>query len=277
MPALTGALVGALAGVAVWWYARFFIAGHSEQPTVSVPPGSTQVAVSPPTGDREGVLLHGAPPSTPARLSPLEGPFDSHPEVPVRHGTAGDFRMNSRPSDSSPRQALAVCCILTAWGAYVGWRALVWPVAVGGLLVTAVLLTIGLVDVRVRRIPNPLVALLLAWAVVQSRWLGQPALDSLVVGLLVAGGFFLLLALLSRGAMGLGDVKLAAASGALLGWPVMTAALILGIVAGGVAAVVLLVTRRAGRRDTMAYGPYLALGTWVVYGAFLGLWHWPTP
>jgi prepilin signal peptidase PulO-like enzyme (type II secretory pathway) len=94
---------------------------------------------------------------------------------------------------------------------------------------------------------------------------------NLVIGLLAAGGFFFLLALLTRGAMGLGDVKLAAATGALVGWPTVIAALILGIVAGGLAALFLLLTHRAGRKDYFAYGPYLALGAWVVYAVFLGL------
>lgn len=169
-------------------------------------------------------------------------------------------------------QALAVCLALTAWGAYVGWRAPGLPTATGALLVTAVLLTISLVDLRVRRIPNLLVLLLLAWAVGQSLWLGWPTLANLAIGLLAAGGFFFLLALLTRGAMGLGDVKLAAAIGALVGWPTMVAALFLGIVTGGVAALWLLLTHRAGRKDYFAYGPYLALGAWVVYTGWLGLW-----
>ena len=42
--------------------------------------------------------------------------------------------------------------------------------------------------------------------------------------------------------------------------------------AGGVAALFLLLTRRAGRKDTMAYGPYLALGAWLVLTRVLGLW-----
>jgi len=35
---------------------------------------------------------------------------------------------------------------------------------------------------------------------------------------------------------------------------------------------VLLATRRAGRKDTMAYGPYLALGGWIIWTRSLGLW-----
>ncbi len=92
------------------------------------------------------------------------------------------------------------------------------------------------------------------------------------IGLAVAGGIFLLLAILGRDALGLGDVKLAAAIGALAGFPVALVGLFVGIMAGGVAALFLLLTRRAGRKDTMAYGPYLALGAWLVLTRVLGLW-----
>ncbi len=203
-----------------------------------------------PAGEGEGVLL----------------PDDRRDSVPsMRSGT-----LASASASFLTSRALIVCIGLAFWGAYVGWRAPTLPAAVGALLVTAVLLAISLVDLRVRRIPNLLVIVLLAWAVIQSFWLGRPTLDSLAIGVLAAGGFFLLLTLLTRGAMGQGDVKLAAAIGALVGWPALVAALFLGIVAGGVAAVVLLLTHRAGRKDYFAYGPYLALGAWVVYGAMLG-------
>jgi leader peptidase (prepilin peptidase)/N-methyltransferase len=56
----------------------------------------------------------------------------------------------------------------------------------------------------------------------------------------------------------MGDVKLAGMLGFLLGWKVLPA-LFVGAVAGGVVAGILL-TRASGRRATMAYGPYLALG-----------------
>ena len=49
-----------------------------------------------------------------------------------------------------------------------------------------------------------------------------------------------------------GDVKLAAALGALLGYPLVLPGLVLGVIAGGLAALLLLLTRRAGRKDAMA-------------------------
>jgi leader peptidase (prepilin peptidase)/N-methyltransferase len=168
--------------------------------------------------------------------------------------------------------AALVLASLGLWGAYVGWRGPGIGPAVAALLVTGLLLTISLVDVQVRRIPDPLVLTLLGWALAQVLWLGQPTLPSAALGLAAGGGLFFVLALIGRGAMGAGDVKLAAALGALLGVPLVFSGLLAGVLVGGAAALWLLATGRAGRKDPMAYGPCLALGAWIVWTRSLGLW-----
>ena len=175
-------------------------------------------------------------------------------------------------SGSVPLAAALTLALMVGWGGYVGWKASGLDVATSALVATALLLCLALVDFQVRRLPNPLVLALLGWAVVQSLWLGYPPLAMAALGLLVAGAIFLLLAIIGRGALGLGDVKLEAAIGALVGFPAVLLAVFAGVLAGGVAALFLLITRRAGRKDPMAYGPYLALGAWLVLTRMLGLW-----
>lgn len=70
----------------------------------------------------------------------------------------------------------------------------------------------------------------------------------------------------------MGDVKLAAALGALVGFPYVIPALMAGILLGGIAALILLLSRRVGRKDYIAYGPYLALGGWLVYVQVMLQW-----
>lgn len=161
---------------------------------------------------------------------------------------------------------------MAVWGIYLGWKGGTLVQITAILLITGLLLAIALVDFQVRRIPNALVLALLVAALVQVLWLGQPEPLAAIVGFAVGGGLFLLLALIRRGALGAGDVKLAAALGALLGFPLVLPGLLIGALAGGVAALLLLITHRAGRKDYMAYGPYLALGAWLVWTGSLGLW-----
>ena len=131
-------------------------------------------------------------------------------------------------------------------------------------LYAAFLLAVLVIDLEHRRVLNVMVAPAAVVALLASFLPGGPTPVQALIGGAIGFGVFFLLALIGRGAMGLGDVKLAGVIGLMTGYPLVIPALALGIVLGGVAAIALLVTRRAGRKGTMAYAPYLALGTIVV-------------
>jgi leader peptidase (prepilin peptidase)/N-methyltransferase len=142
-----------------------------------------------------------------------------------------------------------------------GWNAAAWAA------VQVALVALAAVDLRERRLPNAIVVPLGVSAIVLRLAFERGALVEILVAGAVAFAAFLVLAVAARGGLGMGDVKLAAAEGLLLG-KVAVEALLLGVVVGGVAAALLLVTRRAGRTTTYAYGPYLVLGAVVAILAF---------
>ena len=82
------------------------------------------------------------------------------------------------------------------------------------------------------------------------------------------GLFFLLLAFISRGALGGGDIKLIAALGLWLGIKTLITVIIYGTMAGGIAALLLLLLKKTTRKQYLAYGPYFALSA---IGALLRL------
>lgn len=85
-----------------------------------------------------------------------------------------------------------------------------------------------------------------------------PLFQHIVAGL--GGGMsFFLLTLLTKGAIGGGDIKLIAAMGLWLGIRSLIAVIAYGFIAGGLAALLLLVTKQKKRQDYFAYGPYFAL------------------
>ena len=86
---------------------------------------------------------------------------------------------------------------------------------------------------------------------------------------------FLLIALVSRGGMGWGDVKLAALIGLATGFPFVFVAIIMAAILGGIVAVVLLVTRRRGRREMIPFGPFLAVAAMVtlLWGSNILSWY----
>ena len=76
---------------------------------------------------------------------------------------------------------------------------------------------------------------------------------------LIGGGIFLLLAIMSKGALGGGDVKLIAALGLWLGAEKLISVVLIGTVVGGLAAVIMILTKQKDRSSYLAYGPYFAL------------------
>ena len=85
----------------------------------------------------------------------------------------------------------------------------------------------------------------------------------------------MLLRLMSRGGLGLGDIKLMASVGLWIGWQAMIPALWLAFILGGMAAVVLWVVKaRVNAATRMPFGPFLAVGS--LFGYFCGSagWQW---
>ena len=86
-----------------------------------------------------------------------------------------------------------------------------------------------------------------------------PFLTDRLIAAAAGGAAFLVLAILSRGALGGGDVKLIAALGLWLGRDALLFVTMAGIVFGGLSALLLMLLRLKKRKSAFAYGPYFAL------------------
>lgn len=93
--------------------------------------------------------------------------------------------------------------------------------------------------------------------------------------LLAAAGAFVVLAalaILGRGALGGGDVKMMAVLGLWLGVNGIITTACIGFILGGVAAVVMLIFKTHGRKDFFAFGPFLIIGAVVAWLGQVLLW-----
>lgn len=152
------------------------------------------------------------------------------------------------------------------------------PEALLAVLACALLYAIACLDAATREIPD---ALNLALAVLglARTLLALPARGAAVllahgVGALCVSAPMLLLCLAVPGAFGGGDIKLMAAAGLWLGWPETPVAFLLAVLGGGGYGLWLLATRRARRRDTIAFGPFLCAGIAAALFAGDGLIGW---
>ncbi|HWR57269.1 MAG TPA: prepilin peptidase [Thermodesulfovibrionales bacterium] len=80
------------------------------------------------------------------------------------------------------------------------------------------------------------------------------------IGMVSGGGLFYLIAVLSRGGMGGGDIKMMAMIGAFAGWKSVLLTTFAGSLVGSIVGIVLMVFTGKGRKTKIPFGPFLALG-----------------
>ena len=140
-------------------------------------------------------------------------------------------------------------------------------VALGLCLVTA-LVPITLIDLDVRRIPDKITGPAAVAALVAGLALDISYVPEQLIAGVAALLLFYLAAVMKPGGMGMGDVKLVGMLGLYLGRAVAPAifiALLLGVVVGGV--IMARVGVATGRKQTVPFGPFLALGGMIAFFA----------
>ena len=139
----------------------------------------------------------------------------------------------------------------------------------------SLLMVLSVIDWRTFIIPNGINLAILILGIARvatdpANWL------TYLIGMLSVSAVFLLLHVLTGGnGLGMGDVKLVAAAGLLLGWQKLLLAVLVGSVGG---AVIHTVRMKHGADRKLAFGPYLAAGIWLaalvgdpLIRAYLGL------
>ncbi len=130
------------------------------------------------------------------------------------------------------------------------------------LIFIAALVAITLIDLEHRIIPNKIVAAVALAAIVLTAVLQPHLLSERLIAGAAAGGFLLAVVLVYPAGMGMGDVKLAAVMGLVLGRAVAPA-LMIALIAGTVVGIGVIARRgvAAGRKTAIPFGPFLALGS----------------
>ncbi|MBB5639519.1 prepilin peptidase [Cryobacterium roopkundense] len=139
------------------------------------------------------------------------------------------------------------------------------------LYLAAISIALALIDIDTHRLPNRIllpaywvaVVLLTAAALLG----GEP---ERLLGAAVGGaglfGLYLALALIRPGGMGFGDVKLAGVLGLYLGWlgwGQLAVGAFGAFLLGGLFGVALLLAKRAGRKSSIPFGPWMLAGAWL--------------
>lgn len=166
------------------------------------------------------------------------------------------------PVEVAPHRRVVVplAIVAAAWAVWASGPGAATPAY---LVVAVAGAALGVVDARSHRLPDAItwpavviVAVLLAAAGVVSGETSQIA--RAVLGALALGSAYLGLHLINPSGLGFGDVKLALLLGLPAGWAGWGTVWWTGaapFLLGGVAGLVLVVARRAGRKSAIAFGP----------------------
>jgi leader peptidase (prepilin peptidase)/N-methyltransferase len=144
-----------------------------------------------------------------------------------------------------------------------------------GLLLVAVLVPVALIDFDRRIIPNKLMLPAAVGAIAVGLLFDPKQLPEQLIAGAAAGAFLLLFAVAYPKGMGMGDVKLAAVLGLYLGRSVAVA-LLSGVLAGTIVGAVVMarVGVNQGRKTSVPFGPFLAIGGIVGLLAGPSIVHW---
>lgn len=131
------------------------------------------------------------------------------------------------------------------------------------LLFFVFMLLVSWKDIRRRRIPNKLVGIFfLVFMGYQLIVHPENIMDSIIGS--GAGGVFLLLAhLLNPKGMGMGDVKLMAVIGLVVGWTGVAITILLACLVGSVLGITLIRFRRMSWKDTLPFGAILSPSAFI--------------
>jgi leader peptidase (prepilin peptidase)/N-methyltransferase len=141
-----------------------------------------------------------------------------------------------------------------------------WGISVeagAGWIFTAILIITAFTDINegiipdIITYPSIIIGLCLSYYTI--------GFKSSALGAIVFAGIFLITAILSRGGMGGGDIKLAGVIGAFTGLEGAIMTLMISSLAGGLWAVLLLCRGKADRKTAIKFGPFLAASAWLVW------------
>lgn len=163
-----------------------------------------------------------------------------------------------------PLVELLTAVTFAAWTAGLG----VTLQAAGMIYLCSILLCVVFIDWEFQIIPDwlTLPSIVMGWLLAAFTPLG---LGPSLIGTLVGGGGLFLVALLGdwifkKESMGGGDIKLAAALGAFLGWHLVVLVFFLSALVGSLASVLwLLISRDMRKKRMIPFGPFLAVAAVV--------------
>lgn len=139
------------------------------------------------------------------------------------------------------------------------------------IILAAALVIIGKIDSLERIIPNLFIVylavmrtILLTADCVANMSQAGIILSAAVLGILYGSIVFIIARIFAKGSIGMGDIKLFAVIGYYLGSTSVIPAIIMSLLVAMVYGIIMICRKKMTIKDTISFGPYIAIGTIIV-------------
>lgn len=130
-------------------------------------------------------------------------------------------------------------------------------------LVLGILVSITVIDIQTHEIPD-LLNLALFVSGLFEMWINPVvSISSRVAGIFIVSVPLLTIAMIIKNSFGGGDIKMTAAAGFLLGVKDVIVASFIGILAGGIYGIFVLISKKKTTKEGFAFGPCLSSGIFI--------------
>ena len=135
-------------------------------------------------------------------------------------------------------------------------------------LLTSTLFVVSVIDYDFKIIPDVITIPGMIVGLLLSVFILPINLLSSFFGLLVGGVIFYSIAIITKGGMGGGDIKLIAMIGTYVGWQGVLFTIFSGAMIGSIIGLILILTGKKNRNDKIPFGPFLACGAilFILFG-----------
>jgi len=143
------------------------------------------------------------------------------------------------------------------------------------LLLLAALIVVSFIDYKYMIIPNKITYPLVVVSLLSAVIFDYITIFQSLLGILIPSLLLLIVAFIFKGGMGMGDVKLAAAIGGILGWSYTLTGIFLGSLFGSIIGLSLMGLGIIGRKTRIPFGPFICFGSAIVifFGETLFNWY----
>ena len=140
-------------------------------------------------------------------------------------------------------------------------------ILIKALALDCILIVVSFIDIEHQIIPDKLITVALAIGF-GCLFINDISFINAMGGMVVGGGILLLLALVP-GVLGGGDIKFMFVLGVFLGVKGVLVAIFLSFAIASIIGILLLVLKIKKRNDYIPFGPFLSLGTFIIFHFFI--------